>query len=80
MVELFNAKGKNYLNKHIKSRGGSKIPCRRGADPPGGAPTYDFVKFSRKLHEIEKILGRRGAPPLDPPLKRLGSANLQPII
>ena len=32
-----------------------------GANPLGGAPTYDFVKFSKKLHEIEKILGRRGA-------------------
>ena len=27
------------------------------------APTYDFVKFSQKLHEIEKILGPRGARP-----------------
>ena len=26
--------------------------------PPGGAPTYDFAKFSKKLHEIEKILGQ----------------------
>ena len=34
-----------------------------------GAPTYDFAKFSKKLDEIEKILGRRrGRPPLDPPL------------
>ena len=32
-----------------------------GADPPGGAPTYDYVKISEKLHEIEKILDRRGA-------------------
>ena len=33
-----------------------------GADPPRwrGRPTYDLVKFSKKLHEIEKILGRRG--------------------
>ena len=42
-----------------------------GADP-GGAPTYDFVKFSQKLDEIEKILGCRGrevrASPLDPPV------------
>ena len=41
-------------------RGGYKIPRRR-------APTYDFVKFSEKLHEIEKMLGRGGAeapPPL----------------
>ena len=44
------------------------FPVGRGANPPG-APTYDFVKFSEKLHEIEKILVRRGAPPLDPPLK-----------
>ena len=38
-------------------------------------PTYDFVKFSEKLHEIEKILGRgwggggrSGCAPLNPPL------------
>ena len=41
-----------------------------GADPGllvgggGGAPTYDFVRFSKKkkrkeMHEIEKILDRR---------------------
>ena len=23
--------------------------------PQGGAPTYDFVKISQKLHEIERI-------------------------
>ena len=49
------------------------FPVGGGADPRGGAPTYDFVKFSKKLHEIEKNLGRRGgrapgAPPLNPPL------------
>ena len=36
------------------------------ANPPWGVPTYDFAKFSEKLHEIEKILGRgwgRGHPP-----------------
>ena len=43
-----------------------------GADPRG-VPTYDFVKISQKLHEIEKFLGRRGGtrrvrPPLNPPL------------
>ena len=27
----------------------------------GGAPTYDFVKFPQKVHEIEKILDQ-GAP------------------
>ena len=30
------------------SRGG-------GANTRGQAPTYDFAKFSQKLHEIEKI-------------------------
>ena len=48
-----------------------------GAKPLGrGAPTYDFVKFSEKLHEIEKILDRKGggapgAPPLNPSLFNL---------
>ena len=34
--------------------------------PPsgGGAPTYDFVKFPKTLHEIEKILDRRGESPI----------------
>ena len=51
------------------------FPVGGGANPPGGAPTYDFAKFCEKLHEIEKILGRgeggdraRGVPPLNPPL------------
>ena len=26
-----------------------------GANPPGGAPKYDFVNFAQKLHEIERI-------------------------
>ena len=35
-----------------------------GANPPQGVPTYDFARFSEKLHEIEKILGRgRGVTP-----------------
>ena len=37
-----------------------------------GAPTYDFVEISQKLHEIEKILGSRVAyakdASLDPPV------------
>ena len=56
------------LNSAVQSRGGSRIPCRRGRRPSGGAPTYDFVKFSQKLHEIEKILGPRGARPGGAPL------------
>ena len=41
-----------------------------GAPTPGGAPTYDFAKFSQKLHEIERIWPSGGgggwgrAPPL----------------
>ena len=30
-----------------------------GANPPG-VPTYDFAKFSQKLHEIERIWTPRG--------------------
>ena len=49
------------------------FPRGGGANSPGGgAPTYDFAKFSQKLHEIERIWAPRGgaslAPPLDPPL------------
>ena len=42
---------------------------RGGGANPGGALTYDFAKFSQKLHAIERIWtgGRRVslAPPLD---------------
>ena len=39
-----------------------------GAPTPGGAPTYDFAKFSQKLHEIERIrTPGEGAHPLRPP-------------
>ena len=50
--------------------GGSRISPRRGHQlPGGGAPTYDFAKFSQKLHEIERISAPQGgraslAPPL----------------
>ena len=56
-----------------ESSGGSRISPRRGRQLPKGAPTYDFAKFSQKLHEIERIWTRGGAslpPPLDPPLER----------
>ena len=62
----------SHDHKSFIIRGGSRIPRRRGRQPTGGGvvPTYDFAKFSKKLHEIMTILGRRGrrAPPLDPPL------------
>ena len=39
----------------------------------GGAPTYDFAKFSQKLHEIERIWmpggGGGGRAPCAPPPK-----------
>ena len=42
-------------------RGGSRIPRRRGRQPSRrGAPAYKFARFSEKLHEIKKILVRRG--------------------
>ena len=37
--------------------------------PELGAQTYDFVKFSRKLHEIERIWTPRGARIPHAPLK-----------
>ena len=44
-----------------------------GANPQGGAPRHDFIKISRKLHEIKENSAPRGGarplrPPLDPPL------------
>ena len=41
-----------------------------GTNSPG-APTYDFAKFSQKLHEIKEFGpgGRVPRAPLDPPLK-----------
>ena len=52
--------------------GGSRISPRRGPQLRRGTPTYDFAKFSQKLHEIERIWapegGRSSRPPLDPPL------------
>ena len=50
------------------------FPRGGGANSQGGAPTYEFAKFSQKLHEIERIWTPGGgggaslAPPLDPPL------------
>ena len=41
--------------------GGSRISPRRGHQLSRGAPTYDFAKFSQKLHEIESIWTRGGA-------------------
>ena len=61
-----------------KSEADPGFTVRGGADPRG-APTYDFVKFSEKLHEIKKILDRRGAPPPNPPLQVDLTKNHQKI-
>ena len=42
-----------------KSGADSGFSTGGGADPREGASTYAFAKISKKLHEIEKILGRR---------------------
>ena len=47
---------------YILTTDGYRIPCRRGADPPG-APTYNSAEFSKKMHEIEKFLAVDGTPP-----------------
>ena len=75
----------NFLGKYSWPSGGSRIfPGGGGAKPQGGAPGYDFIKFSRKLHEIEKNLvatgggARRGRPPRSAtvaPSSRAGSAT-----
>ena len=49
------------------------FPRGGGANSPGGTPTYDFAKFSPKLHEIERIWTPGGVRPkfyyVDPPLQ-----------
>ena len=50
-------------------REGNVFTSMSAADPGfprGGAPTYDFAKFSQKLHEIEGILTPGGASPPAP--------------
>ena len=37
-----------------------RFPQGGAANSPGEAPTYDFAKFSEKLHEIERIWAPRG--------------------
>ena len=43
-------------------RGGSRIPCRRGAATTlhGGSATIRFCENFQKMHEFEKILGHGG--------------------
>ena len=54
--------------RQTPGRNGSRIPRRRGRQPSRReAPAYKFPRFSEKLHEIKKILVRRGAAPGVPP-------------
>ena len=59
------------------------FPVGGGANPTG-VPTYDFAKFCEKLHEIEKILGRRGVhaggTPPNPPLTINDRSFCHPVI
>ena len=41
------------------------FPVEGEPTPRGGAPTYDFAKFSQKLHEIKRIWAS-GAPLMPP--------------
>ena len=41
--------------KHAIAVADPGFPRGGGANSPGGAPTYNFAKFSQKLHEIERI-------------------------
>ena len=66
---LFQSSAVRYFClKQGTIRGGYRIPCRRGRQLLGGAPTYKLAGFSQKLHEIKTILVHRGGAPLDPPL------------
>ena len=60
----------------VKCSGGSRMSPRWERQLSGrlgglGAPTYDFVKYSQRLHEIKRILTPGGftRASLDPPLK-----------
>ena len=45
---------------------------RGGGANSRGAPTFDFAKFSQKVHEIERIWTPGGACPLCPPISATG--------
>ena len=56
-----------YLLQRLYTVADPGFPRGGGANSPGGgAPTYEFVEFSQKLHEIERIW-TRGGRPLRPP-------------
>ena len=58
------------------------FPVEGGANPPGLRQPTILPKFVKKLHEIVKILGRRGGtrrerPPLNPPLIVMGNKQFR---
>ena len=64
----------SVLGGLIVISGGCRISPRREHQlPGGGTPTYDFAKFSPKLHQIERIWtpGRDARPLRPPPLDPL---------
>ena len=76
----FRFNHKNETSKTSETAGADTGFSVGGGADPQGAPTYDFVKISEeKLHEIEKILDRRGARPGDIPLRSVTAYNFSPI-
>ena len=57
VVQLFRLSSFDFLPKPVADPG---FPPGGGSNSPGGAQTYDFAKFSHKLHEIERIWIPRG--------------------
>ena len=63
--KIYESRLDKYIHKNC--RGGSRI-SPGGRQLTRGAATYDFTKFSRKLHEIERIwVPSGGARPPRPP-------------
>ena len=61
-ITTHTSENRNSIIKCVKSVADLGFPPGRGANSPGGganspggAPTYDFAKFSQKLHEFETI-------------------------
>ena len=63
-----------WTNQH--SRGGSRIPHRRGRQPSGGRSQHtNFPKNCMKLRKFWSVGGGApGVPPLDPPLYSASSS------
>ena len=49
-------------NPHLNAVADPGFPRAGGTNSPGGVPTYEFAKFSQKLHEIERIWTPGGIP------------------